>query len=97
MMTELEAKVIEAALKSDYNYGSGYTGEATIDNPVWAFSVADGLSGLGVARPSHGGAIGSAFKKGFIGFESMEKDNDCIRITRDGFEAYRATGGPIPE
>jgi hypothetical protein len=94
-MTDLEMKTMNAVVMSDYNYGSGTGGEDLIGNQVWAFSVVDGLNAAGVAAASHGGAVGSCVKKGWLQMGSHEKKDDVISMTREGFEAFKAAGGNV--
>jgi len=93
-MTNGEKQAIEAIFKSDYNWGSGVEGAEVIGNPVWAFSVADGIPG---SKASRGGIIGSLSVKGWITFGSYDKADDTIALTQAGFDAFLAAGGEFPK
>jgi len=90
-MTNLETKVLEAIIGSNFNAGNGIAGEELIGNAIWADSILDALADDGVAPASRGGAIASCTKKGFVNFWE-DDDGDLIALTREGFDAAAKAG-----
>jgi len=73
-VTDLERKVIENILNSEY---MDATGEQLINWAVWSFSVTNKTKQLA-------GALGSLVKKGLCSCDVSEGDETCA-LTREGY------------
>jgi len=73
-VTDLERKVIENILNSEY---MDATGEQLINWAVWSFSVTNETKQLA-------GALGSLVKKGLCSCDVCEGDETCA-LTREGY------------
>ena len=73
-VTDLERKVIENIINSEY---MDATGEQLINWAVWSFSVTNETKQLA-------GALGSLVKKGLCSCDVSEGDETCA-LTREGY------------
>lgn len=86
MLTDLEYKVLDAIVHSEYQDGSG---DIVIDNPVWT----DYLNFDRTLIKS--GVFSSLIKKGYIRSFRSGKESTCL-ITKKGYEEYLKSKPTFP-
>ncbi|MCK4260819.1 MAG: hypothetical protein KAX49_17715 [Halanaerobiales bacterium] len=74
-ITKLERKVLLAIVDNEYH---DFYGKATVNQPVWVFSVSYDVGETKIFSD----VMSSLIKKGLAG-----TDGDCCWVTAEGFEA----------
>jgi len=74
-LTEKEIIVLRKVLKSEYQDSDD---ESVINNPVWTSSVSGGKSDNAI--------LGHLQRKGFVGLNQFEGEDETVHLTKKGFE-----------
>ena len=82
-LNEIELAVLKAVLKSEYQNS---TGEDCIDKPVWSFSISYNVEGVKISDKQVSGYVSSLSKKGYVGCDNGNGDDNCVWITKEGYE-----------
>jgi hypothetical protein len=85
-LTTIERQAIQGILDSDYM--DGMTGSDAVDHDVWTWSANPFPS-----KRTFSGAVSSLVRKGFVQSADYGDNEQVIRITRAGMDAFEARGG----